>query len=81
MMHHAPQPMFLVIDRRPIHRSRPLRDLDGLPGLAGSDLLVHQALWMRLSVNTLLLGAYIIFVFRFEITNGVIKLEIFILWE
>jgi len=27
LMHHAPQPMFPVLDRRPIHRSRPLRDL------------------------------------------------------
>jgi len=36
-------------------------------GLFGiSDLFLHQNIWIRLSINTLLLGAYIIFVFRFE---------------
>jgi O-antigen/teichoic acid export membrane protein len=36
-------------------------------GLFGiSDLLLHLPLWMRLAINTLLLGAFILFVFRFE---------------
>jgi O-antigen/teichoic acid export membrane protein len=45
----------------------------GLFGL--SDLLVHQGLWLRLTANTILLGVYIIFVFRFEKINPLLVLS------
>lgn len=39
-------------------------------GLFGiSDLLMHQSIWLRLSVNTVLLGMYLLFIIRFERIN------------